>query len=96
MQFSDRYVTNLQKQIDELPAEIRALTEASPSSEETTKKNKAAIQKKQEVLDKAIGDMAKWGKESYAKLSGKQKDLFHRAFVINTNDPQFRKLATGL
>lgn len=93
VQFSDRYVTNLQKQIDELPAEIRALTEASPSSDEVSKKNQAAIKKKQEVLDNATAEMAKWGKASYAKLDNKQKELFHRAFVINTNDPQFRKLS---
>ncbi|WP_298717247.1 phosphocholine-specific phospholipase C [Chitinophaga sp.] len=93
VQFSDRYVTNLQKQIDELPAEIRALTEASPSSEEVSKKNQAAIKKKQEVLDKATEEMGRWGKERYAQLSEKEKDLFHRAFVINKNDPQFRKLS---
>lgn len=93
VKFSDRYVTNLQKQLDELPAEIRALNEASPSSEETARKNKAAIKKKQEALDNATAEMAQWSAESYAKLSAGQKDLFHRAFVINKNDPQFRKLS---
>lgn len=93
VQFSDRYVTNLQKQIDELPAEIRALTEASPSSDEVSKKNQTAIKKKQEALDKATEEMGKWSADSYAKLSDKQKALFHRAFVINKNDPRFRKLS---
>jgi phospholipase C len=92
VKFNERYVQNLQKQIDTLPDEINKLQEASPSSEATAKKIKTDIAKKQEVLDNAIAEMAKWNKESYEKLTPKQKELYRSAFVINSGDPGYRSI----
>ncbi|WP_343305738.1 phospholipase C, phosphocholine-specific [Chitinophaga niabensis] len=92
VKFNERYVRNLQKQIDTLPDEINKLQEASPSSEATAKKIKTDIAKKQEVLDNAIAELAKWNKESYEKLTPKQKELYNNAFVTNSGDPGYRSI----
>lgn len=93
VKFSSRYIQNLQKQVDTLPGEINALEEASPSSEEAAGKIKADIAKKQEVLDKAKAELAKYNKESFEKLSEKEKELYRNAFVVNEGDPSYRSLA---
>ncbi|MGX5820338.1 phosphocholine-specific phospholipase C [Chitinophaga lutea] len=93
VKFSDRYVRNLQKLVDTLPDEINKLQEATPSSEETAKKHKADLIKKQEALDNAVAELAKWNKESYEKLTPEQKALYHSAFVINSGDPNFRSVS---
>ncbi|RPE09252.1 phospholipase C, phosphocholine-specific [Chitinophaga lutea] len=93
VKFTERYVKNLQLQIDTLPAEINALEEATPSTEAAAKKNKAAIAKKQEALASARAELDKWNALTRSKLTGKDKSLHERAFVINSADPQFRKLS---
>src|SRR5690606_21541159 len=35
-----------------------------------------------------------WSTEAYNKLSDKQKNLFKRAFVINSGDPGYRSIST--
>lgn len=93
VKFSDRYVRNLQKLADTLPDEINKLNEATSGSEQETKKRKTEIAKKQEALDNARAELALWNKENFEKLSPKEKELYERAFVINSADPEFRKLA---
>lgn len=93
VKFSERYIKALQKSVDTLPAQINKLQEAAPSDEETTKKVRASVKAKQEVLDNAVAELAKWNKESYARLTPQQKSLYNRAFVINTGDPDFRSIA---
>ncbi|RFS18784.1 phospholipase C, phosphocholine-specific [Chitinophaga silvatica] len=92
VKFSDRNVKSLINQIETLPDEINKIQEASPSSEEAAKKSRADIAKKQEVLDNATAELKKWNKESFEKLTAEQKELFKRAFVINTGDPNFRNI----
>ncbi len=92
VKFTERYVKNLQLQVDTLPAEINALEEATPSTEAAAKKNQAAIAKKQEALASARAELEKWNAPNRSKLAGKDKSLHERAFVINSADPQFRKL----
>lgn len=94
VKFSQRYVANLQKQIETLPDEINKLQEATPSTEEAGEKRKVAIIKKQEVLDNAVAEMSKWNKESFEKLTDKQKELYYNAFVINSGDPDYRAITT--
>lgn len=92
VKFSDRNVKSLLNQVETLPGEINKLQEASPSSEEAAQKIKADIAKKQEVLDHATAELKKWNKECFDKLTLEQKELYHRAFVINSGDPNFRTI----
>lgn len=94
VKFSSRYIQNLLKQVETLPEEINKLQEATPSSDEAAKKVRADIAKKQEVLDNATSELAKWNKESYEKLSDKEKSLYRNAFVINSGDANFRNVST--
>lgn len=92
VKFSDRYIKNLQKQAEELPDQINKLQEKTPSDLATTTKVRESIRKKQEVLDNARSELSQWNKESYDKLSDKEKSLYRRAFVINSADPHFRAI----
>lgn len=93
VKFSPRYIQSLMRQANTLPGEIEALQEASPSSDEASQKISAAIAKKQVVLDKATAELTKWNQESFQKLSKKEKQLYYRAFVVNSGDPLYRSLA---
>jgi len=93
VKFGPRYIQGLQKLADELPGEINKLQEASPSDEETANKIKNEVAKKQEVLDHAIGELKKWNKENFEKLSPSDKKLFENAFVINSADPNYHSLS---
>ncbi|NLR57859.1 phospholipase C, phosphocholine-specific [Chitinophaga polysaccharea] len=92
VKFSERYINGLLKQVDTLPDEINKLQEASPSSDEAAAKIRTDIAKKQAVLDNATRELAKWNKESYAKLTPYQQSLYQRAFVVNSADPSYRKV----
>jgi phospholipase C len=92
VKFSDRYVKNLQKQTETLPDQISKLKEKMPADADKAAKVQDSINKKQEVLDNARTELAKWNKESYEKLTPEQKSLYRRAFVINAGDPDFRSI----
>lgn len=94
VQFTPRNIERLKNLVDTLPAQINALQEASPSSDEEADKTKRAIQKKQEVLDRSIADLKKWNTENFEKLTPAQKQLFYNAFVVNKDDDKYRQLAT--
>lgn len=94
VKFSPRYIQNLQKLVDELPGEINKLQEESPSTDEAAKKIKTELTKKQEVLDNARNELKKWNKESFEKLSEKQKELYRNAFVVNSGDPSYHQITT--
>src|SRR5690606_28604862 len=89
VKFTPKYVQSLQKLVDTLPDEINKLQEESPSSDDAAKKIKAAIIKKQEVLDNAQAELTKWNKEQFNRLSDKEKSLHHRAFTVNSGDPSY-------
>ena len=93
VKFSPRYIQGLQKLADELPGEINKLQEASPSDEDTARKIKAEVAKKQEVLDNALSELKKWNKENFEKLSPADKRLFESAFVVNNGDPAYRSVS---
>lgn len=92
VKFTPRYVQNLQNLADTLPDEINKLQEESPSSEAAAKKIRAAIVKKQEVLDNALAELKQFNKESFDKLSEKDKSLHQRAFTVNAGDPSYRSV----
>lgn len=93
VKFSERYVTNLQKQVETLPGEINKLQERTPSSDEDAKKAQESVKAKQTVLDNARSELAIWNKESYEKLSDQEKKLYQSAFVVNSGDPDFRSIS---
>ncbi len=92
VKFSERYIKGLQKQVETLPAEIDKIQEASPTDEQATIKAKADLKSKQEALDNARSELKIWNKESYEKLTAKQKSLYHSAFTVNAGDPNYRKI----
>ncbi|MES2651097.1 MAG: phospholipase C, phosphocholine-specific [Bacteroidota bacterium] len=92
VKFSERYIANLQKQAETLPAEIDKIQEASPADEQAAIKARTALKNKQEALDTARNELKQWNKESYEKLTAKQKTLYHSAFTINAGDPNYRKI----
>jgi phospholipase C len=92
VKFSARNVTSLQKQLETLPGEIGELKERSPSTEAAAKKIQRAIAKKEEVLEKVTAELAEFTRENFEKLPPEARDLYHRAFVTNAGDPDYRKL----
>ncbi|MDQ7950106.1 MAG: alkaline phosphatase family protein, partial [Pedobacter sp.] len=84
VKFAERYITNLQKLVDTLPAEIDKIQEASPDDAQAAIKAREALKNKQEALDNARMELTKWNKESYEKLTPAQKKLYHNAFTINS------------
>lgn len=92
IKFAPRYIQSLQRQVDTLPDQINKLQEASPSTEEAAQKIRTELAKKQEVLDKAKAELAKWNQENFEKLTDEQKNLYRRAFVTNEGDPDCRNI----
>lgn len=92
VKFSERYIQGLQKQVETLPGEIDKIQEASPADEQAEVKARAALKSKQEALDNARSELSQWNKESYEKLTAKQKSMYRSAFTINAGDPNYRKL----
>ncbi|NOW95311.1 phosphocholine-specific phospholipase C [Mucilaginibacter sp. SG564] len=93
VKFSERNIKSLQKLVQDLPDQINKLQEATPADEQAAIKARESIRKKQEVLDNAQRDLARWNQDSYNKLSDKEKALYRSAFVINSGDPDFRSIA---
>ncbi|HEX5026686.1 MAG TPA: phospholipase C, phosphocholine-specific, partial [Agriterribacter sp.] len=92
VKFSPRYVQNLQKLVDELPGQINALQEESPSSEDAAKKIRIEVAKKQEVLDNAVNELKQWNASNFNRLTEKEKNLYRNAFVVNDGDPAYRSV----
>ena len=94
VKFKDKYVENLQKLVDTLPAEINKLQEESPSSDAASKKIQSDLKNKMKALDDATADLEKWNEKNFAKLTDEEKSLFYRAFVVNKNDPNYRSISS--
>jgi phospholipase C len=92
VKFAERYIANLQKQAETLPAEIDKIQEASPADEQAAVKARADLKNKQKALDNARKELSQWNKESYEKLTAKQKTLYHSAFTNNVGDPNYREI----
>lgn len=92
VKFSERYVTSLQKQAENLPGEINKLQASIPDDAENATKAQVSIKKKQEVLDNARAELVKWNKSGYEKLTDKQKSFYNKAFTINSGDEGFRSI----
>lgn len=94
VKFKDKYVESLQAQVETLPGQINKLQEESPSSDAAAKKIKTDLANKMKALDDAASELEKWSKKNFEQLSGQEKQLFYRAFVVNKNDPDYRSISS--
>lgn len=92
VKYTPRYIQSLRKIVDELPKEINALMDKTPSTGREERKITTDIAKKQEVLNNAKRELTKWNQELFSKLSDKEKELFQSAFTINSGDPSYRTI----
>lgn len=96
VKFSARYIEGLQTQLAKLPDEIQSLqTRAAslPNNDTRLKKIHTDILRKQEVLAGAKKELEEYNQEAFNKLSVGDKDLYERAFTINSGDPFYHDLA---
>lgn len=93
VKFSPRYVQELQNRIDTLPGEINELLERSPSTEEAAAKIQKSVKAKQAVLENARAEIKQRNIASFEQLSLREKNLYKSAFIVNSGDPGYRKVA---
>ena len=78
------------KRISELPAEIEALkNEYNKSEKNRAKQIEKKLNQKKEQLEKYKSEVIIWSPENFEKLSALEKNLHHRAFTTNINDPDY-------
>src|SRR5699024_6692927 len=97
IKFSNRYVKSLQSQVQKLPKEIAQLEKKKNNLSQTDssyQKVRKSISKKKEVLKEKKRELRKWSSENFEKLSPMQKNLYHRAFTINSDNPEYHELTT--
>lgn len=94
VKFKDKYVENLQKQVESLPGEINKLQEAKPLTDEAAKKIQKDLKNKIKALDTAAVELEAWSQKNFDKLSDQEKNLFYHAFVINKNDLDYRNISS--
>jgi len=95
VRFTSRYVPALQRQLRELPGEISELRRKLEKEEHGSAAYthaKKALEKKEAVLATAQQEAARWAAENFDKLDETEKNLFHRAFSTNREDPDFHTL----
>ncbi|MEO9020640.1 MAG: phospholipase C, phosphocholine-specific [Ginsengibacter sp.] len=95
--FSSRYVNGLRKRSETLPDEISKLETrfaAMIPADKDFEKLQKEIAKKKEVLADTNEQIVQWSPENFEKLSPQQKNLFLKAFITNTGDPDYLSLST--
>lgn len=95
VKFSPRYTERLNDRLHSLRDEISQLQDKLGSTdpvEKSYEQIKAAIEKKKAVLQETNDELEKWSPENFEKLSAYQKELFHRAFTTNVDDPDYHTL----
>ncbi|MBD1433196.1 phospholipase C, phosphocholine-specific [Sphingobacterium sp. DN00404] len=95
VQFSDRYITNLEIQVDQLPKEIAVLEEQLQKMSREDKqyhKVQDALKQKKKVLQTAEQALETWSPSNFSKLPQHEKNLYQKAFITNKNDPDYRRL----
>jgi phospholipase C len=96
VKFSDRYVTGLKNQIQNLPTEISKLEDKlknTTTERSAQDKIHQAIAEKKKVLKQAQKELSIWSEANFNELSQKEKNLYQKAFSTNKGDPNYRKLA---
>jgi phospholipase C len=91
VKFSSRYVETLKKQIEILEYDITfTLGRAKDITDEVRKE----IAVKKEKVKTLKIKLAQWSRENFDKLSPYEQELFHRAFITNKEDADYRTLTT--
>jgi phospholipase C len=94
--FFSRYYKSLQKRASELPDQISDLEKKSGSmkpDDQDYDKLQREIAKKKEVLADTQKELVEWDPDNFAKLSDYQKNLYHKAFTTNIEDPAYLELS---
>jgi len=97
VRFYVRYVKSLQNLTEILPKEITDLETklaATAATDKNYDKLQKSIAKKKDVLTNTKEQLQKWSAENFEKLSQHQKNIYHKAFTINDDDPDYRELTT--
>lgn len=81
--YMGRYVTQLEQEISVL--KLKSNPPPADSQE---------LIKKEELLKKLKKDQEVWNKERFDKLSEKDKNIHKKAFVTNTDDPDYHQLVS--
>lgn len=93
VKLSKRYLNYLQKQLNQLPAEIKELEQkAGPGSQGSDLKKE--LERKKSLLEKLKQESTIYTKEKYDSLTSKEKSIHEKAFADNRKDPAFYKLTT--
>jgi phospholipase C len=93
VKFKDKYVEGLREQIETLPNEIAKLRQNIPDNAEKASAVLKDIEAKEKVLKSASKELAKWNEVKFAELSPREKELYFRAFTINSGDKNYRTLS---
>lgn len=95
VKFSDRYVEGLRTRLETVSKEVNDLQDKLKSSSlQSEQRNKIEkdLKKKKEVVEQAKEELEQWTEENFNRLSQKEKNLYHKAFSTNKEDPDFRSL----
>ena len=85
------HIKYLEKQVKQLPSEIKAL-KIKVAANPADKKLQKDFEAKTKALKDARSELKKWNKDSFEKLSSHIKSIHKKAFTINDSDPDYRKL----
>ncbi|MEO6286933.1 MAG: phospholipase C, phosphocholine-specific [Dyadobacter sp.] len=91
------YIHYAKLEVEKLKKELPVLKEKMETGaayvEEKTKLSKS-YDNQAALLEKYEADLAQYSEENLKKFSVKERDLHHRAFVSNREDPDYLKLST--
>lgn len=97
VRFSPRYYQGVQELVVTIPKVIASLQDRlnllQPDNPEYAKVLNE-ITKKKEVLQQALAEQEKWSPANFEQLSDYEKELFERAFTVNSGDVDFHSLDT--
>ena len=91
VKFSSRYVASLKRHIEILEQDM--IWDLSRAEKYTDDTRKAAARTKEKIKNLKI-KLARWSQENFDKLTPHEKELYHRAFITNAADADYRTLTT--
>ncbi len=93
VKYSKGYIRSLEQQLTQLPAELKELRDKLGALDpEAAAKARRAIAAKEEVLEQARQELARFNDEAFNRLPEDKKRLFRNAFTTNEKDPDYRTL----
>jgi len=89
IKFSSRFIDTIQEQINYLQYEI---TYVLSREKKINQEVRDEIVRKKEKIKNLKEKLDQWNQENFDKLSDYEKELFHRAFITNKGDKDYRSL----